>query len=151
MKCPFCGFMESKVVDSRPTDEGGSIRRRRECLSCQKRFTTYEMIESMPLFVIKKDGSRQTFDKSKILNGLFRACEKRPVPLHVLEDVANEIEQYLQNSLQREVPSATIGELIMKRLKEIDQVAYVRFVSVYRSFEDIDTFLQELNKLRGEQ
>lgn len=151
MKCPYCSYSESKVVDSRPTDEGESIRRRRECLSCQKRFTTYETIERTPLYVVKKDGSRQPFDKTKILNGMFRACEKRPVPLQKLEGVANEIEQSLQNSLEREVPTTVIGELIMKRLKEIDQVAYVRFVSVYRSFEDIDTFLLELNRLRDEQ
>ena len=148
MKCPYCNFLESKVVDSRPTDEGGSIRRRRECLSCQKRFTTYETIEQMPMFVVKRDGTRQIFDKSKILNGLLRACEKRKVPLNKLEEVANEIEQSLQNSLEREVSTSTIGELIMKRLKEIDQVAYVRFVSVYRSFEDVQSFLEELNKLR---
>ena len=151
MKCPYCSYSESKVVDSRPTDEGESIRRRRECLSCQKRFTTYETIERTPLYVVKKDGSRQPFDNTKILNGMFRACEKRPVPLQKLEGVANEIEQSLQNSLEREVPTTVIGELIMKRLKEIDQVAYVRFVSVYRSFEDIDTFLLELNRLRDEQ
>ena len=151
MKCPYCSYSESKVVDSRPTDEGESIRRRRECLSCQKRFTTYETMERTPLYVVKKDGSRQPFDKTKILNGMFRACEKRPVPLQKLEGVANEIEQSLQNSLEREVPTTVIGELIMKRLKEIDQVAYVRFVSVYRSFEDIDTFLLELNRLRDEQ
>ena len=148
MKCPFCNYSESKVVDSRPTDEGGSIRRRRECLSCQKRFTTYETIEQMPLFVVKKDGSRQVFDQNKILTGLFRACEKRKVPLQTLEGVADEIEQALQNSLEREVTTQKIGALIMARLKEIDQVAYVRFVSVYRSFEDIDSFLSELNSLR---
>ena len=149
MKCPFCNYLESKVVDSRPTDEGGSIRRRRECLSCQKRFTTYETIESMPLFVVKRDGTRQIFDKNKILNGLLRACEKRSVPLPKLEAVANEIEQSLQNSLEREVTTQIIGELIMKRLKEIDQVAYISFVSVYRSFEDVDSFLSELNRLRN--
>lgn len=151
MKCPYCNYLESKVVDSRPTDEGGSIRRRRECLSCQKRFTTYETIEHMPLFVVKKDGTRQIFDKNKILNGLLRACEKRLVPLQKLEAVANEIEQSLQNSLEREVTTQTIGELIMKRLKEIDQVAYIRFVSVYRSFEDVESFLSELNMLRDER
>ena len=149
MKCTHCGYPESKVVDSRPTDEGGSIRRRRECLSCQKRFTTYETIESMPLFVVKRDGTRQIFDKNKILNGLLRACEKRSVPLPKLEAVANEIEQSLQNSLEREVTTQIIGELIMKRLKEIDQVAYISFVSVYRSFEDVDSFLSELNRLRN--
>lgn len=148
MICPFCSHLESKVIDTRPTDEGTSIRRRRECLSCKKRFTTYEVVEHMPLFVIKKDGSRQPFDKQKLLNGLFHACEKRPVPLQTLESVADEVEQYLLNSMEREIPTSTIGELIMKRLKTIDQVAYVRFVSVYRSFEDVDSFLRELNRLR---
>ncbi len=150
MKCPFCGFLESKVLDSRPTEEGGSIRRRRECLSCQKRFTTYETVESMPLYVIKNDGSRQLFDKSKLLSGMLRACVKRPVPIHRLEEVADEIEQALQNTMEKEVSSSTIGEMIMKRLKEIDEVAYVRFVSVYRSFEDVESFLSELNSMRGE-
>lgn len=148
MICPFCNHLESKVIDTRPTDEGTSIRRRRECLSCKKRFTTYEVVEHMPFYVVKKDGSRQPFDKQKLLNGLFRACEKRPVPLHALESVADEVEQYLLNSMEREIPTSTIGELIMKRLKSIDQVAYVRFVSVYRSFEDVDSFLAELNGLR---
>ncbi|MBQ3054816.1 MAG: transcriptional repressor NrdR [Oscillospiraceae bacterium] len=148
MICPFCNHLESKVIDTRPTDEGTSIRRRRECLSCKKRFTTYEVVEHMPFYVVKKDGSRQPFDKQKLLNGLFRACEKRPVPLHALESVADEVEQYLLNSMEREIPTSTIGELIMKRLKAIDQVAYVRFVSVYRSFEDVDSFLVELNRLR---
>lgn len=148
MICPFCSHLESKVIDTRPTDEGTSIRRRRECLSCKKRFTTYEVVEHMPLFVIKKDGSRQPFDKQKLLNGLFHACEKRPVPLQTLEAVADEVEQNLLNSMEREIPTSTIGELIMKRLKSIDQVAYVRFVSVYRSFEDVDSFLVELNRLR---
>lgn len=151
MKCPYCNYGESKVVDSRPTDEGGSIRRRRECLACQKRFTTYETIENMPLFVVKKDGSRQLFDKTKILNGLFRACEKRKVPLAKLEAVADEIEQYLQNSAEREVQTTKIGEMIMQKLKELDQVAYVRFVSVYRSFEDVESFLAELNSLKDKR
>ena len=148
MICPFCSHIESKVIDTRPTDEGTSIRRRRECLSCKKRFTTYEVVEHMPFFVVKKDGSRQPFDKQKLLNGLLRACEKRPVPLHKLEAVADEVEQHLLNSMEREIPTSMIGELIMKRLKTIDQVAYVRFVSVYRSFEDVDSFLLELNRLR---
>ncbi len=150
LKCPFCGYLESKVLDSRPAEEGGSIRRRRECLSCQKRFTTYENVESMPLYVIKNDGSRQLFDKSKLLSGMLRACVKRPVPIHKLEEVAEEIEQSLQNTMEKEVSSSTIGEMIMKRLKEIDQVAYVRFVSVYRSFEDVESFLAELNGLKSE-
>ena len=151
MKCPYCAHLESKVVDSRPSDEGASIRRRRECLACPKRFTTYETMESLPLVVIKKDGSRQTFDKSKLLNGMLRACEKRPVPFSQLEGIANEIEQALQNEMDREVPSARIGELVMDRLREVDEVAYVRFASVYRQFKDISTFMSELNKLLAEK
>ena len=147
MRCPFCAHPESKVVDSRPSDEGASIRRRRECLACHKRFTTYETMESLPLVVIKKDGSRQTFDKSKILNGMIRACEKRPVPYHMLEEMVNEIEQVLQNKMEREISSSEVGELVMERLKKIDEVAYVRFASVYRQFKDINTFMHELNKL----
>lgn len=147
MKCPYCSYPESKVVDSRPADEGASIRRRRECLACHKRFTTYETMESLPLMVVKKDGSRQSFDRNKVLGGLIRACEKRPVPYHVLEELVGEIEQVLQNQMEREVPSAQIGELVMDRLKKIDEVAYVRFASVYRQFKDINTFMHELNKL----
>ena len=147
MKCPYCSYLESKVVDSRPADEGASIRRRRECLACHKRFTTYETMESLPLMVVKKDGSRQSFDRNKVLGGLIRACEKRPVPYHMLEELVNEIEQVLQNQMDREVPSAQIGELVMERLKKIDEVAYVRFASVYRQFKDINTFMHELNKL----
>ncbi len=147
MKCPYCSYPESKVVDSRPADEGASIRRRRECLACHKRFTTYETMESLPLMVVKKDGSRQSFDRNKVLGGLIRACEKRPVPYHVLEELVGEIEQVLQNQMEREVPSAQIGELVMERLKKIDEVAYVRFASVYRQFKDINTFMHELNKL----
>ena len=151
MKCPYCGHLESKVVDSRPSDEGSSIRRRRECLACHKRFTTYETMESLPLMVIKKDGSRQSFDKSKLLNGMIRACEKRPVSFSTLEGIANEIEQTLQNEMDREIPSARIGELVMDRLKQVDEVAYVRFASVYRQFKDISTFMAELNKLLEEK
>ena len=151
MRCPYCAHPESKVVDSRPSDEGASIRRRRECLECHKRFTTYETMESLPLMVIKKDGSRQTFDKSKLLNGMIRACEKRPVPFSTLEEIANEIEQVLQNDMDREIPSARIGELVMERLKTVDEVAYVRFASVYRQFKDISTFMDELNKLLAEK
>ena len=147
MKCPYCAHLESKVVDSRPADEGASIRRRRECLACHKRFTTYETMESLPLMVVKKDGSRQSFDRNKVLGGLIRACEKRPVPYSALESMANEIEQVLQNKMEREVSSAEIGELVMERLKKTDEVAYVRFASVYRQFKDINTFMQELNKL----
>ncbi len=151
MKCPFCAHLESKVVDSRPSDEGSSIRRRRECLECHKRFTTYETMESLPLVVIKKDGSRQTFDKSKLLNGMIRACEKRPVPFATLDKIANEIEQTLQNEMDREIPSERIGQLVMERLKGVDEVAYVRFASVYRQFKDISTFMQELTKLLEEK
>lgn len=151
MKCPFCGHPESKVVDSRPSDEGTSIRRRRECLVCHKRFTTYETMESLPLVVIKRDGSRQTFDKGKVLGGMLRACEKRPVPFDTLEAIANEIEQSLQNQMDREIPTTRIGEMVMERLKLVDEVAYVRFASVYRQFKDISTFMEELNKLIKEK
>ena len=151
MRCPFCAHPESKVVDSRPSDEGSSIRRRRECLACHKRFTTYETMESLPLMVVKKDGSRQSFDKSKLLNGMIRACEKRPVSFGTLEEMANEIEQALQNEMDREIPSTRIGELVMERLKSVDEVAYVRFASVYRQFKDISTFMEELNKLLAEK
>ena len=151
MKCPYCGFLESKVVDSRPADEGASIRRRRECLSCHKRFTTYETMESLPLMVIKKDGSRQSFDRGKVLGGLIRACEKRPVPYQTMEGLVVEIEQVLQNQMDREISSAQIGELVMERLKKLDEVAYVRFASVYRQFKDINTFMTELNKLLADK
>ena len=151
MKCPYCAFSESKVVDSRPADEGASIRRRRECLSCRKRFTTYETVESLPLMVVKKDGSRQSFDRSKVLSGLIRACEKRPVTYQTLEDLVVEIEQVLQNQMDREISSAQIGELVMERLKKVDEVAYVRFASVYRQFKDINTFMAELTKLLEEK
>lgn len=147
MKCPYCAYLESKVVDSRPADEGASIRRRRECLSCHKRFTTYETMESLPLMVVKKDGSRQSFDRSKVMSGVIRACEKRPVSYQAMEALVVEIEQALQNQMDREISSAQIGELVMERLKKLDEVAYVRFASVYREFKDIDTFLAELNKL----
>ena len=147
MKCPFCAHLESKVVDSRPADEGASIRRRRECLACHKRFTTYETMESLPLMVIKKDGSRQSFDRNKVMAGLIRACEKRPVSYNAMEAMVNEIEQVLQNQMEREVSSAEIGELVMERLKKTDEVAYVRFASVYRQFKDINTFMNELSKL----
>ena len=150
MRCPFCNYSESKVIDSRPAEEGTTIRRRRECLSCGKRFTTYEIIERLPLLVIKRDGSRQSFDRMKVIGGMVKACEKRPVPVDQIERVADEIEQELQSSLEREVSSAQIGEMIMDRLKDLDQVAYVRFASVYRQFKDINTFLDELNKLLKE-
>ena len=147
MRCPYCAYPESKVVDSRPADEGASIRRRRECLSCHKRFTTYETVESLPLMVVKKDGSRQSFDRGKVMSGLIRACEKRPVSYQTMEDLVAEIEQVLQNQMEREVSSAQIGELVMERLKKVDEVSYVRFASVYRQFKDINTFMTELNKL----
>ncbi len=151
LRCPFCGFEESKVIDSRPTDEGGKIRRRRECLSCSNRFTTYEMIENIPIIVVKKDKTRQSFNRDKLLSGLVKACEKRPVPISVIEKAVDEIEQILCNSLEREVFSGRIGELAMEKLKEIDGVAYVRFASVYRQFKDINTFMDELNKLLKER
>ena len=151
MRCPFCANPESKVIDSIPADEGASIRRRRECLACHKRFTTYEMMESLPLMVVKKDGSRQSFDRNKVLSGLIRACEKRPVSFDTLENIVNEVEQSLQNELKQEISSAEIGELVMDKLKKVDQVAYVRFASVYRQFKDIDTFMAELNKLLEDQ
>ena len=147
MKCPYCGDSESKVIDSWPTDEGERIRRRRECLKCGKRFTTYEVIETVPLIVVKKDKSRETFDRGKLLGGMLRACEKRPVPLDVLEDAVDQIESKLQSSLEREIPSSTIGTLAMDKLKEIDEIAYVRFASVYRQFTDINSFMDELTKL----
>ena len=151
MKCPFCGHLDSKVVDSSPAEDGASIRRRRECLACHKRFTTFEVMESLPVVVIKKDGSRQSFDRSKLLNGMIRACEKRPVPFDVLQQIADEIEQTLQNEMNREIPSDQIGEMVMDRLKEVDEVAYVRFASVYRQFKDISTFMAELSKLLQEK
>lgn len=150
MKCPFCGYEESKVIDSRPTDEGQRIRRRRECLQCGKRFTTYEVIESLPIIVIKKDKSRETFNRDKLMTGLLRACEKRPVSIDTLDNMIDEIEVIIQNSLDREVSSERIGELVMEKLKKIDEVAYVRFASVYRQFKDISTFMAELNKLLKE-
>ena len=151
MKCPYCGYSESKVIDSRPTDEGERIRRRRECLNCAKRFTTYEVIETVPVVVVKKDKSREAFDRNKLLNGLLRACEKRPVPLETLELIVDEIETLLQNSLDREVPSTLIGTYAMDKLKKVDEVAYVRFASVYREFKDINTFMDELNKIKAER
>ena len=147
MKCPFCTYDESKVIDSRPTDEGERIRRRRECLKCSKRFTTYEVIETVPIVVIKKDMSRETFDHNKLMNGLIRACEKRPVSIETLERITDEIEMILQNSLDREVSSQRIGTYAMEKLKLEDEVAYVRFASVYRQFKDINSFMDEVNKL----
>lgn len=151
MKCPVCGFAESKVLDSRPTEEGEAIRRRRECLSCQKRFTTYERLEVMPIIVVKKDKSRQAFDRTKLINGMIRACEKRPVTMSEIERAVSDIEANLNNSLQTEVSSTVIGELVMEELKKIDEVAYVRFASVYRQFKDINTFMDELKLLLKNQ
>ena len=150
MKCPICGYTESKVIDSRQSEEGSSIRRRRECLSCQNRFTTYEKIETLPLLVVKKDKTRELFDKNKLLSGIIKACHKRPVTMEQMEEVATEIEAELQNSLSREISSQSIGVLVMDKLKSLDPVAYVRFASVYREFKDLDTFMRELEQLRGQ-
>lgn len=151
MKCPYCGYSESKVVDSRPTDEEAAIRRRRECEKCSKRFTTYEKIEEMPLIIVKKDGSREVYQRSKMLNGILRACEKRPISISQIETMVDEIEKELYNSMEKEINSKKIGELVMNRLKKIDDVAYVRFASVYRQFKDLNTFLEELNKIIDER
>lgn len=147
MRCPFCGYEDSKVIDSRPAEGGATIRRRRQCIVCGKRFTTYEVVESMPLVVIKRDGSRQSFDRTKIINGLVRACEKRPVTLSQIESIADEVGIELQGDIDREVRSSVIGNMVMDRLKDLDEVAYVRFASVYRSFKDVSSFLEELSKL----
>ena len=151
MKCPFCGFSESKVIDSRPTDEGERIRRRRECAQCTKRFTTYEIIENVPIIVVKKDKSRETFDRDKLFRGILRSCEKRPVSIDTIDALVDSIEASLQNSLDREVTSVHIGEMVMDKLKAVDEVAYVRFASVYRQFKDINTFMDELAKLLSEK
>ncbi len=147
MKCPYCGYGENKVIDSRPTDDASAIRRRRECLKCQKRFTTYETLETISLAVIKLDHSRQAFDRQKILRGLIRACEKRPVSLPTMEKIVDDIESELYQTMEKEVTSTEIGEKVMERLKEIDEVAYVRFASVHKRFSDIETFMEELKKL----
>jgi len=151
MKCPYCGEQDSKVVDSRHSEDGASIRRRRECLKCGKRFTTYELVESLPIVVVKRDGSRQSFNRQKILNGMLRACEKRPVSLAAMEAAVDEIEQIIQNSLEREISTEEIGELVMERLKKMDEVSYVRFASVYRQFKDLNSFVQELNQMLAEK
>lgn len=150
MRCPFCNYYESKVIDSRPTDEGQAIRRRRECLKCSKRFTTYEKVEAMPLIIIKKDGTREVYDRNKILNGMLKACEKRPVPLSTIEETVDEIERELYNSMEKEITSQYIGELVMNKLKDIDEVSYVRFASVYRQFKDLNSFMEELKKILDE-
>lgn len=147
MRCPFCSFAESKVIDSRAAEEGSSIRRRRECLQCARRFTTYEQVEETPLMVIKKDGGREIFDKVKLMNGLMRACEKREIPFITIETLVDRVEKEIRNSMEREVQSRYIGETVMRYLKDIDQVAYVRFASVYRQFADINNFMQELELL----
>ncbi|NPV69404.1 MAG: transcriptional repressor NrdR [Firmicutes bacterium] len=147
MKCPYCGAVDSNVLDSRPTEAGSVIRRRRECPSCQKRFTTYERHEEQPLLVVKKDGRRETFERRKILNGMIKACEKRPIPLPVLEQAAADIERDLRSSFRSEIPAEEIGERVMQKLRDIDEVAYVRFASVYRQFKDVGTFLDELERL----
>lgn len=150
MRCPYCGCLEDKVVDSRPTDEGLTIRRRRECVKCAARFTTYEKIETVPLMVVKKDGTRQGYDRNKILSGIVKACEKRPVSIQKIEKLVDGIELQLYNSMKKEVSTEEIGEIIMTELKDLDQVAYVRFASVYRQFKDIDTFMEELTKIMKE-
>jgi len=147
LKCPYCGQPESKVIDSRSTDEGASIRRRRECPKCGKRFTTYEVVDEIPLVVVKKDGRREPFDRNKILTGLLKACEKRPVPVAALEDLVNDVEKELRSGFEREVTSGQIGEMVIERLRNLDEIAYVRFASVYRQFKDIDRFMEELQKL----
>ncbi|NLY29237.1 MAG: transcriptional repressor NrdR [Firmicutes bacterium] len=147
MKCPFCGFLESKVVDSRATEEGASIRRRRECMSCARRFTTYERLDEVPLMVVKKDGRREAFSRDKIITGVLRASQKRPISYEVIENLARDIERELRNQMEREVPSQMIGEMVMERLRQLDEVTYVRFASVYRQFKDIGRFMEELEKL----
>lgn len=149
MRCPFCGLHDSKVLETRPADDGFSIRRRRECLECQNRFTTFEKVDDMPLLVIKKDGRREPFDRHKILSGLIRACEKRPISLETLENMVGEMERSIKNnSFKREVTTSEIGEMVMERLKDLDEVAYVRFASVYREFKDINTFVNEIESMR---
>ena len=151
MKCPYCEFDESKVIDSRPTDEGRVIRRRRECGKCKNRFTTYEKIEEIPLIVVKKDGTMESYNRAKLINGLIRACEKRPVSIEMIETMIDEVEKKLHNELEREISSQLIGELVMDKLKLLDEVAYVRFASVYRQFKDLNTFIDELTKLLNEK
>ncbi|NLM04591.1 MAG: transcriptional regulator NrdR [Clostridiales bacterium] len=151
MNCPFCNHYNTKVVDSRPTDEGQSIRRRRECVKCNKRFTTYEKIEEVPLIVIKKSGNREAFNRNKVLNGIIKSCEKRPVSLTEIENIVNKIEKHLYNSMEKEIKSKYVGELVMEELKKLDEVAYVRFASVYREFKDVNTFIGEISRLIKEK
>ena len=146
MKCPFCGDQDSKVVDSRRSEDGCSIRRRRECMACQRRFTTYEVVESLPIIVVKRDGTRQSFDRNKILNSMVRASDKRKVEIAELERITSEIEQSIQNTLEREVSTDKIGEMVMERIKPLDEVAYIRFASVYRRFQDVGSFVHEINQ-----
>ena len=150
MKCPFCENLESKVVDSRPTDEGQAIRRRRECINCGKRCTTYEKVEEIPIIIVKRDGNRQTYNRNKLLNGILKSCEKRPVSMDTIENIVDDIEKNLYNSLQKEITSIEIGEMVMNKLKNIDEVAYVRFASVYRQFKDVNSFMEELKKILDE-
>ena len=151
MKCPFCGDQDSKVVDSRHSEDGLSIRRRRECLKCQRRFTTYEVVESLPIIVIKRDGSRQSFDRNKIMNSMVRAFDKRQVDMADLDRITTEIEQCIQNTLEREVSTDKIGEMVMERIKPLDEVAYIRFASVYRRFQDVSSFVHEINRYLEEK
>lgn len=151
MKCPFCSHNESKVVDSRPTDEGQAIRRRRECIACTKRFTTYEKIDEIPLIVVKKNGNRESYNKNKILNGVIKSCEKRPVSLQDIEELVDGIEKQLYNTMEREITTEFIGNLVIEKIKELDEIAYVRFASVYREFKDINTFMDEVKKILGEK
>ena len=151
MKCPFCGDQDSKVVDSRHSEDGMSIRRRRECIACQRRFTTYEIVESLPIIVVKRDGTRQSFDRNKILNAMVRAFDKRKVEMAELDRIATEIEQAIQNTLEREVSTDKIGEMVMARLKPLDEVAYIRFASVYRRFQDVNGFIHEINNFLEEK
>jgi transcriptional repressor NrdR len=151
MRCPFCGDLESKVVDSRRSEDGNSIRRRRECISCQRRFTTYETVESLPIIVVKRDGTRQAFDRNKILNSMVRAFDKRQVDVADLDRITTEIEQTIQNTLEREVSTDKLGEMVMSRLKPLDEVAYIRFASVYRRFQDVNSFIHEINTFLEEK
>lgn len=151
MKCPYCGCDKIKVIDSRPSEENNAIRRRRQCEECNKRFTTYETVESMPLIVVKKDETRESYDRQKLMSGLVRSCHKRPVPIKVIDDLADDIENQLYNSMKKEVESHIIGEMVMENLKELDEVAYVRFASIYREFRDINTFMDELKKILEEK
>ncbi len=150
MRCPYCNYIESKVVDSRPTDEGQAIRRRRECIDCGRRFTTYEKVEEIPIIVVKKDGNRQVYNRNKLLNGIIKSCEKRPVSMNEIENIVDDIEKKLSNSLEKEITSREIGEMVMNRLKGIDEVSYVRFASVYRQFKDVNSFMDELKKILDE-